>query len=329
MPLYRATITPETPFKSLIKGDTLFGYMCWEYKNAFGESALLNILQNYHITPPFVMSDAVPVVISDAVPVGYIPRPQMPLHMLGITAKDEKIKLKKKIAYMPDSVLKHPVKDWFTDISDTTTHITPDTRTHNSINRQTHTTGTADDGGQFAPYDQDLIYLHGDGDGDICHKNWYIYIAIPDTSVISLDTVKGLLTTIGFIGYGASKTRGLGKFRVPKCKETQFTLTGNAFLTLAPHKPNPDYGVFEKCFYKPFTRFGKVGDVGVFAGNPFKSPILMADVGAVITPKTYMANTLYIGSGVGGMDKDGKGYLSATIPHMVHQGYSPIIPITI
>lgn len=314
MPLYRIPITPQTPFSSPIKGDTLFGYICWEYKNAYGENALTHMLKNYHAQPAFV--------VSDAVPMGCIPRPHIPLHMMGLTADTPDIKAKKKIPYMPNSVLHHPIKHWFDIDSTEKSYITPITRTHNSINRQTHTTGTADDGGKFAPYNTDLVYLGKSKDKD----SWHIYIVIPDTAMVNIDVIHGLLKTIGQFGYGAGKTRGLGKFAVSEYTEHNFANTGDAFLTLAPHKPNPDYGIIEKCFYTPFTRFGKVGDVGVYGGNPFKSPILMANTGAVITPKTYMADSLYIGSAVGGMD-DGKGSLSATIPNMVHQGYSPIIPI--
>ena len=311
MPLYQATITPNTLFTTPIKGDSLFGYACWEYKHMAGEQALYTLLENYMHTPPFVMSDAFPK--------GYIPRPQMPLHMLGITPEDDNIKAKKKTPYIPIKNLAQPVTDWLQEDIDAPS-IEKHTRTHNSINRQTFSTGSTDDDGKFAPYNKKVVSLQG---------QWHIYIAIPDASPIPIDTIQKILEIIGQMGYGGGKTTGLGKFTVVGniIEYTPSThANSNAYITLAPHVTQSGYNT-ERCYYKPFTRFGKMGDVGALSGNPFKSPVLMINSGAIITPKAFDKDTLYIGRGIGGVDTDGQGILSATIPQTIQQGYTPVIPV--
>ena len=64
------------------------------------------------------------------------------------------------------------------------------------------------------------------------------------------------------------------------------------------------------------TRFGRHGNIQATAGNPYKSPILMAQTAAVISTRPEQP---YLGQGIGG--------ISASLPATVHQGYAPIIAI--
>ena len=56
-------------------------------------------------------------------------------------------------------------------------------------------------------------------------------------------------------------------------------------------------------------------------GNPFKTPLLLARAGAILTPPRHAASALR---------RTGPGRrrpLSKVIPETVHQGYAPCVPI--
>jgi CRISPR-associated protein Csm4 len=75
------------------------------------------------------------------------------------------------------------------------------------------------------------------------------------------------------------------------------------------------------CFYTPFTRFGRHGDVAAHGGKPFKAPVLLADTAAVLTPDEWSAR-LFTGQGLGG-----NGGLSRRIAGTVHQAYAPVLAV--
>lgn len=54
---------------------------------------------------------------------------------------------------------------------------------------------------------------------------------------------------------------------------------------------------------------------------PYKTPLLLADTGAVLTPMQF-DDRLFTGAGLGG-----DGSLSNALPETVHQGYAPVIAI--
>jgi len=95
----------------------------------------------------------------------------------------------------------------------------------------------------------------------------------------------------------------------------------NAWMTLAPCASQGLSLDAEHCWYQPFTRFGRHGDMAVHTGRPFKSPVLLVDTGAVLTPNKYQ-ESLFVGHGLGG-----DGSLSRAIPETVQQGYTPVLAI--
>jgi CRISPR-associated protein Csm4 len=99
----------------------------------------------------------------------------------------------------------------------------------------------------------------------------------------------------------------------------------NAYLTLAPCAPQGQGFDPERSFYQTFTRFGRHGDIGVHLGNPFKTPVLLAQTGAVFSPCPAGEGPgvrAFIGQGLGG-----NGLLSKAIQETVHQGYAPVVGI--
>ena len=86
MKLYKTTFTPTSNFATTLKGDTLFGQICWAIRYTFGNDKL-SFYSNYE-TSPFL-------IVSDGFTKGYIPKPSLPSNLLG-----EDNDLKKKIEKM-------------------------------------------------------------------------------------------------------------------------------------------------------------------------------------------------------------------------------------
>ena len=51
MTLYKTTITPKSNFTTPLKGDTLFGQICWAIRYRLGEDRLNELLSDYDKKP--------------------------------------------------------------------------------------------------------------------------------------------------------------------------------------------------------------------------------------------------------------------------------------
>ncbi|HXH02919.1 MAG TPA: CRISPR-associated protein Csm7 [Candidatus Competibacteraceae bacterium] len=304
----RARITPLSAFGTLPKGDTLFGQLCWSARNHFGEDRLRKLLEGYTEGDPFA-------VVSDAFPAGHLPRPALPGHWFAALAGADRKEAKKRL-WLPEERLGEPVESWLQhcrkagDVPGGAALTRP--QPHNAIDRRTGTTGEG-----FAPY--------------AMTRHWYeytdsarldIYIVL-DEARLAQDELEHLLTGIGEIGFGRDASIGLGKFRVESLGKASLSpqVGADAWLTLAPCAPQGLDLDAERSFYQVFTRFGRHGDVAVHRGNPFKTPVLLAQTAAVLVPKQYQERP-FVGRGLGG-----DGSLSKAIPETVHQGYAPVVGI--
>ncbi len=314
MKAYRITLSLQSAFATPLKGDTLFGQLCWAVRNRLGEAQLTACLEGYTESRPFA-------VVSDAFPAGYLPLPKLPSSFYktpeGLTDR----KAIKKRAWLPETDLHHPVSDWLSYATDAKTiaktignnkslsHKHP--HPHNTINRQTGTTG---DGG-FAPYSIEQEWF-------IAGLDWTIYLLL-DTERLSEADCQQCLADIGTFGFGRDASIGMGKFTL-----TDFTgqplpgqTNANACLTLAPCAPQGLGFDSQRSFYQLFTRFGRHGDIAVHQqGKPFKNPVLLAQTAAVFGTNPPAHG--FIGQGIGG-----NGQLSNTLKETVQQGYAPVIAI--
>lgn len=291
MKLYKTTITPLSSFGTTLKGDTIFGHICWAIclKN---KNRLNELLKGYE-KEPFL-------VVSDAFVSGYFPKPTAPSTMLGENLADKKVNRKKvwlnrkdlqngdfSLAKSDDELKKPMVT--FLSIK-------------NKINRLTFTT----DGGDFAPYSMSE-YMTVPQD---------VYFLL-DTDKMSLDELKDAFSLVGKMGYGKKASIGKGRFEVGEfCEiESFFNENSNAFMTLSPSSLEN----FSEIYYEPFTRFGKHG-ASLASDKPFKSPVLLAQSGALIVPnddeKTKIQKAAYIGKGI-------KGHSSHE--ESVQQGYAIVV----
>ncbi len=303
-----ATIKPRSAFGGPIRGDTLFGQLCWAARHRWGEDRLSELLQGYTEGQPYL-------VVSDAFPAGYLPRPALPMHRFD-EVPDADRKAVKKRRWLPRKHFAEPLRQWLnhakpdSEISSVeliAAHIQP----HNTINRMTGTTGT----GEFAPYTMARHWFAPDLALDI-------YLAY-DAERLSENDIRQLLEDVGHAGYGRDASIGLGKFEVSGMSSEDWPAqdNANAMLTLAPCAPQGLGFDASKSWYQLFTRFGRHGDVAVHTGRPFKNPLLMADAGALLARQDGAVDTV-CGQGLGG-----SGQLSKAIESTVHQGYAPALPV--
>lgn len=307
MKRYRIRIVLKSAFGTPLKGDTLFGQLCWTIVHRHGECRLQELLQDYR-TQPFA-------VCSDGFPDGYFPRPRLPMTYFNFSDSEDRKRIKEKRWIPFQDCADRPLQEWLdqaktdADVLGTNEREQP----HNSINRLTGTTGD----GAFSPYSQSQIWY-----GNETRMDVYLLL---DDSRVSLSEIQVLLNDIGAFGYGRDASIGLGKFDCLECGEWDFPAIkrANACLTLAPCAPQGLGLDSRHSHYDVFTRFGRHGSTGVHKeAGPFKAPVLLADTAAVFSP--LLGERSYIGQGLGGT-----GEISRSIPQTVHQGYAPCIPVYI
>jgi CRISPR-associated protein Csm4 len=129
------------------------------------------------------------------------------------------------------------------------------------------------------------------------------------------------MNDVGLHGFGRDASIGLGKFAVEGCEALSSRRLADTVVTLAPCRPRPDEVEAEKSYWRPFTRFGRHGGPS-FGGKVFKTPVLLADTGAMFTASAKGRGGPFLGRGLGG-----NGRLSRQIPQTVHQAYAPVLPV--
>lgn len=319
MHVFRARIEPRSAFGTPIKGDTLFGQLCWALRNAGSDDELGQLLEGYTVGQPFL-------VVSDAFPSGYVPRPLLPMRAFAAVDGEDQKQVKRR-RWLPVPQLNLPVGGWLRSSvpeSDLYGAVAKEfAQPHNSINRLTGTTGRGD----FAPYQETQLWYGADRiNADVQSSGGTVRLdvyCVFDATRVSADRIRDALAAIGTFGFGRDASIGLGKFELTDWQSISPMShdNPNAIVTLAPCVPQGAAWQSELCFYHPFTRFGRHGDIAVHSGRPFKTPVLMADTGAVLTPREWRSPD-FIGQGLGG-----GGELSKALPATVHQGYAPVIAI--
>ncbi len=289
MKLYKTTLTPTSNFATTIKGDTLFGQICWMIRYAFKNERLELLLSNYEIAPF--------LVVSDGFAAGFIPKPSLPSKLLNENSDDKKINRKKiwlaLSAFQNGEFNKAKTDNEINNVLKTKAVI------KNSLNYKTFTT---DDNGTFAPYAEEEIYLSPQD----------IYFLI-DESRFTIEELKDIFAILSKVGYGKNSSIGKGFFEFSNLEEVKLNQTSKTFMTLSPAVLVEQN--IKTSYYEPFTRFGKHG-ANLANKNPFKKPLLMANSGAVVIfDEVY--NKPYIGKAI-------KGHSDHS--NTVHQGYAIVVP---
>jgi CRISPR-associated protein Csm4 len=308
MTTLRYTLRPLGAFGTPLAGDTLFGQLCWTLRHRLGVERLDSLLGGYTTGRPFA-------VVSDAMPAGHVPLPSLPSTFWAAGDPRDR-KALKKLRWLPVEALQQPLPRWQSlaraqaEIAAVTERAQP----HNSINRQTGTTGT----GAFAPYTMPQRW-HADG----VRLDLYVW---HDASRLSAQELGEALAYIGQAGFGRDASIGLGKFALESEAAPVVwpqPAGANSYLTLGPCAPQGQGFCPVRSHWQVLTRFGRHGDLAVQGGNPFKRPVLLAQAGSVFRPETLDPARSFVGQGLGGVDKP----VSTVMPETVHQGYAPVIPI--
>lgn len=305
------TLRPRTAFATPLLGDTLFGQLCWMLRHGWGEARLEQLLAGYTAEQPFL-------VVADAFPADHLPLPALPSALWAKRSDDPKErKLLKSIVWFPADLLSQPLDTWQQQAVDrrpANADFSSRPQPRNSLNRLTNATGKGDG---FSPY--------------TVRQHWYGRAAVLDLHVrldesrLSRAELHTALAALGAAGFGKDANVGLGKFDIDAPRESSLPAQANpdAWLTLAPCAPQGLGWNAGRCFYRPFTRYGRHGDIAARREAPFKSPLLLAATGALLTPRQADNWTRgWVGQGLGG-----NGTISRTLKQTVHQGYAPAIPV--
>ena len=301
-------IRPRSAFGGAVRGDTLFGQLCWAARHRYGIERLVDLLDGYTQGRPFL-------VVSDAFPADHLPRPALPLPRYDDVADADRKQVKRR-AWLPKAQFGKPVDQWLAHarrehevVAGGLWHEA--SQPHNTINRMTGTTGL----GEFAPFAMPRFWH-----ADTLRLDLYICY---DIDRIDQEELKGLLADVGNSGYGRDVSIGLGKYDVEDISESPWPAhaSPNVWMTLAPSAPQGLGLEPKQCWYQPFTRFGRHGDLAVHLGRAFKTPVLLADTGALLKPKDWRVQPFF-GQGLGG-----NGRISKVIEGTVHQGYAPVLAV--
>lgn len=306
--LHRATLALATPLGTPLAGDTLFGQLCWALREMQGEAELTRRLDGYTQGEPWL-------VVSDGFPAGYLPKPTLPQQFEAQPDPAARKEAKKK-HWVPLASAGRALPALLASAADDEIAYDQAPQTapqpHNTLDRLTGTTGE----GAFAPYTMAHTF-HAPG------QRIDVYLVIDETLVSTGDCGR-LLAAIGAGGFGRDASIGLGKFSVEAIEPASFAVPANAnsWWTLAPCAPQGQGYDGASSYWRVLTRFGRHGNAHALAGNPFKTPVLMAATGAVFAPAGDFALRLFVGQGLGG-----EGKLSKAEPATVQQGYAPVLPI--
>jgi CRISPR-associated protein Csm4 len=198
------TIKPQSAFGTPLRGDTLFGQLCWAIHNRYGVARLTDLLSGYTKNKPFLIA-------SDAFPQDYLPKPSLPSCFFADIDLEKRKTIKKQI-WMPISKTALAIKDWQKeckadkDIARTEKRV----QQHNSINRLTGTTG--EEG--FAPYGMLQTWYQTNTQLQ-CHF-------LLDSERFKQTELEECLQDIGNFGFGRDASVGLGKFSLIESIATQW-----------------------------------------------------------------------------------------------------------
>lgn len=336
MRLFEITLRPCSAFGTPLAGDTLFGQFCWQaaYDPGLLEGGLEAQLARYGEAPFAVFSSAFPRFRENGRATYAVRRPDLPLDWLSpppAGSRYQRLVHRKKVKKKPWLLLDESLTPDFGRLLDdgglqdlilksAPPHIVrlcrragvpqplvSSPQPHNTINRQTLTTGEA----PFAPYTQEAHFY-----SPAAELALFVLLdeAATDIARLSLG-----LARIGKTGFGKDASIGLGRFELTGHRELPLPSASgaNACYTLAPCVPAPRS--FQEAFFTPLVRYGKHGDRLATSQNPFKAPVVMAAPGAVFVPTDSQAlSRPYFGRAVTGV--------SLIQPRAVVQGYAPVLP---
>lgn len=338
MKLYEIIIKPESGFGTPLKGDTIFGHFCWQ---AFYNPELLNgglekWIAQYGERPFAVFSSAYPKIKKGGQFHYAVKRPHYPLNRLFKSTEKNRRKameqkkdnMKKKWLIVPENLKISLSADNFISDEEVLTiafqELSAQARKamrkktgrifmkkfiqpHNTINRATMTTGD----GMFAPFSETSDFYYPE-------TELAVFILV-DKNATDINRIAAALERIGQVGFGRNASTGSGRFSLGECEEKTLPSGDKADACYGLSPAIPEKGLYKDCWFTPFIRFGRHGDVLAVSKNPFKNPVIMADEGAVFVPADRSVfSRPYLGCAAFNVSK--------VLPGAVTQGYTIYLP---
>ncbi len=347
MKTFELTIRPGGGFGTPLKGDTLFGHVCWQAAQDPGllGKPLSELLGDYHEQPFLIVSSAIPVLPGPRNGRSLVLRRPFGLKdkeegkaITDSTAFRTMIKnrktLKKQVWMLVDE--EHPVRarppeELLSEamvVERVLATLRPDDpfrhtarrrgtgsltlesgHPRNAINRWTGTTGAE----PFTPFLQaETRYLPG----------LRLSVVVGVREDLRESSVRAAFERIGAVGFGRDASTGLGRFTVEDCRPIDLGRLGDpggeGRLTLGPCLPLPQEA--KRVSFTPFVRFGRHGGQRALSAQPFKNPVLLAEEGAIFVAAGGKADRPWLGQAFTGLSR---------FTDTVGQGYSLFIPVQI
>ncbi|MFN3590908.1 type III-A CRISPR-associated RAMP protein Csm4 [Thermaurantiacus tibetensis] len=306
------TLRPLSAFGTPLRGDTLFGQLCWALRHRLGEARLEELLDGYAGGRPFL-------VVSDAFPLGFLPRPELPPPPVDPLQR----KTAKKGRFLAARLLAGPLPPFPAEGDVAEEPFAAAAQPHNSLSRLTGTTGEG-----FDPFQMErrwpFRWVERAAGKRVADVRLWVHLLLDEARLARSDLATAL-ADVGAFGFGRDASIGLGRFAIEGWAEGRPVQAegADAFLALAPSAHAPGSLDAGRSFHRPFVRFGRHGADAATGANPFKMPVLLMDTGAVLRPASFDPGALFLGRGLGGGGRLSK----EAVPGTVHQGYAPVIPI--
>lgn len=277
MSLYRVRIRLRAPLGTPLTSGTIFGHLCWAWRDREGEASLARWLAS--------LPEA-PWAVSDGLPADRLPRPLLtpvppPRPMRLDEPRRRALEREKELARAPwvgietwrqlragldEAALRDALAAGGVDaIPDPD----PVRVAHNTIDRRTGT--TPERAGLYFVV-EDWTFAHDD------RRDVYVRADAP------AERIRALFADVGARGYGRDASIGRGVFAVDGVTDVAWLddIAGNRMMSLSHGTVSANMAAPR---YRLFTHFGKVG-IGVAAAGarPWKRPILLARPGATFAP---------------------------------------------
>ena len=263
---YRVRLKQLSGSRFPLHSDTLWGQLCWLYRDGYGESSLAEMLSDCRC-------GNIPFCFSDGFPAGYLPIPaggafsELPVHSGDKKAEIERmnqIKAIKRLQYLSVEQFERVINGERIDLA--AQGAPPDiefsTQTHNSIDRITNTVTDS------SLYQETLQYA---GEMDL-----YVYVRDDFEDILFI-----CLEQLFSHGFGGGASRGLGAFECSKPEEIPFfqPASPNCYITLSRCTPAKDMPLASR--YKTTVKFGKHGQERSKQDQPYKKAAVQFEPGAV------------------------------------------------
>lgn len=281
MKTYRVTLRPEGPFGSALQSDTLWGQVCWAYRERHGEARLNDLLGENGCFAAF----------SSAFPAGYLPRPRLGMgrpdpkqayHEFKRAKKETRLPAERLTALRRDltpATLNRAVVSLLdadeTDRSFPARRVVTRARLRNGIDR---VTGRVRNGILF---DSKEIFYGPDVRLDL-------YVVLPAPGRFGREELLACLDNIGRFGYGRNAGVGLGHFRVEEdgIEEEPEILRrpegATRFVSLSHGFPAEGETLLAGA---TDTKFGRHGGTLATSGRPYKAPVIRYLPGSIFTAR--------------------------------------------